>query len=351
MTDAVTPPSLSRRRPDRRSPTPSCAATSATRRTRSAPSAPAVVAELPDWEQLREAGRAIKERTLRHLDAYLLELEESVTRAGGVVHWARDAEECNRIVGDLIAAHGADEVVKAKSLTTEETGLNEALEARGIHAWETDLAQLIIQLGDDTPSHILVPAIHKNRDADPRAVPPHLPDAPPDLSDDPRELAEAARVHLRRLFLEAQVGISGANFAVAETGIDCRRRVRGQRPHVHDAAGGADQRDGDREGDPHLAGPRGLPAAAAALLDRRADEPVHVAVDRGQRGRRAARVPPRARRQRPHQRARRRDRPPGAELHPLLGLPERLPGLRAHRRARLRLRPTPARSARSSRRC
>ena len=80
--------------PGRRSPTPSCGATSGTRRTRSAPSAPRVVAELPDWEELREAGRAIKERTLRHLDAYLLELEESVTRAGGVVHWARDAEEC-----------------------------------------------------------------------------------------------------------------------------------------------------------------------------------------------------------------------------------------------------------------
>ena len=86
-----------------------------------------------------------------------------MTRAGGVVHWARDAEECNRIVGDLIAAHGVDEVVKSKSLTTEETGLNEALQARGIHPWETDLAQLIIQLGDDMPSHILVPAIHKNR--------------------------------------------------------------------------------------------------------------------------------------------------------------------------------------------
>ena len=177
-----------------------------------------VVGELPDWQELREAGRAIKERTLRHLDAYLLELEESVTRAGGVVHWARDAEECNRIVGDLIAAHGATEVVKSKSLTTEETGLNEALQARGIHPWETDLAQLIIQLGHDTPSHILVPAIHKNRTQIRDLFRRTLPDAPPDLSDDPRELAETARLHLRRLFLEAKVGISGANFAVAETG-------------------------------------------------------------------------------------------------------------------------------------
>jgi L-lactate dehydrogenase complex protein LldF len=177
-----------------------------------------VVAELADWEQLREAGRAIKERTLRHLDDYLLELEASVTQAGGVVHWARDGEECNRIVGDLIAGHGATEVVKSKSLTTEETGLNEALEARGIHPWETDLAQLIIQLSDDTPSHILVPAIHKNRAQIRDLFRRTLPDAPDDLSDDPRELAETARRHLRRLFLETKVGISGANFAVAETG-------------------------------------------------------------------------------------------------------------------------------------
>jgi L-lactate dehydrogenase complex protein LldF len=177
-----------------------------------------VVAEMPDWEELREAGRALKERVLRHLDAHLIQLEESVTRAGGVVHWARDAEECNRIVGDVIAAHGADEVVKAKSLTTEETHLNEALAQRGIRAWETDLAQLIIQLSDDTPSHILVPAIHKNREQIRALFARTLPDAPADLSDDPRELAETARRHLRKLFLGARVGISGVNFAVADTG-------------------------------------------------------------------------------------------------------------------------------------
>jgi L-lactate dehydrogenase complex protein LldF len=178
----------------------------------------AAVAELPDWQQLREAGRALKERVLRHLDDYLLELEASVQRAGGTVHWARDADECNRIVGDLVAAAGADQVVKSKSLTTEETKLNEALAERGIRAWETDLAQLIIQLGEDMPSHILVPAIHKNRAQIRELFLRTLPDAPRDLSDDPRELAEVARRHLRRLFLESRVGISGVNFAVAETG-------------------------------------------------------------------------------------------------------------------------------------
>jgi L-lactate dehydrogenase complex protein LldF len=176
------------------------------------------VAELPDWEELREAGRALKERALRHLDEHLLELEAAVGRAGGVVHWARDAEEANRVVGDLIAQHGADEVVKSKSITTEETALNEALAERGIHAWETDLAQLIIQLGEDSPSHILVPAVHKNR-AEVRELFLRTLDAAPDeLSDDPRALAEVARRHLRRKFLSAKVGISGVNFAVAETG-------------------------------------------------------------------------------------------------------------------------------------
>ena len=177
-----------------------------------------VVAELPDWQELREAGRALKERVLRHLDDHLLELEAAVQRAGGVVHWARDAAECNRIVGDLIAAHGAEEVVKAKSLTTEEIKLNEALAERGIRAWETDLAQLIIQLGDDAPSHILVPAIHKNREEIRQLFLRTLDAAPPDLSDDPHELAEVARRHLRELFLSARVGISGVNFAIAETG-------------------------------------------------------------------------------------------------------------------------------------
>src|SRR5207302_11035006 len=123
----------------------------------------AAVDEVPDWEGLRAGGRALKERVLRHLDEDLVELEESVTRAGGTVHWARDAEECNGIVADLIAAHGERSVVKVKSLTTEETELNRALERRGIRAHETDLAQLILQLAGEEPSHILVPALHKNR--------------------------------------------------------------------------------------------------------------------------------------------------------------------------------------------
>src|SRR6186997_2312148 len=122
-----------------------------------------VVAELPDWEELRLAGEAIKRATMADLDHYLLQLEAAVTARGGVVHWARDANEANRIVCDLVLATGETEVVKVKSIATQEIGLNEALAEAGVAAYETDLAELIVQLGDDWPSHILVPAIHRNR--------------------------------------------------------------------------------------------------------------------------------------------------------------------------------------------
>ena len=177
-----------------------------------------VVGELPDWEELRRAGAALKDEALHHLDRYLLQVEERVTAAGGHVHWARDAAEANRIVTGLVQASGADEVVKVKSMATMEIRLNDALEAAGIRVWETDLAELIVQLADDVPSHILVPAIHKTRSEIRELVLRTIPDAPRDLTDDPRQLAAAARAYLRRKFLTAKVAISGANFVVAETG-------------------------------------------------------------------------------------------------------------------------------------
>ncbi|MGW2482315.1 lactate utilization protein B [Streptomyces sp. NPDC001571] len=180
------------------------------------------VAELADWQRLREAGSRIKDMTLRHLDDYLVQLEESVTAAGGTVHWAADAEEANRIVTGLVKATGETEVVKVKSMATQEIGLNEALAAEGIHAYETDLAELIVQLGDDRPSHILVPAIHRNRgeirDIFREKMASWGRPAPEGLTDIPADLAEAARLHLREKFLRAKVAISGANFMVAETG-------------------------------------------------------------------------------------------------------------------------------------
>ncbi|MER6511909.1 MULTISPECIES: lactate utilization protein B [unclassified Nonomuraea] len=177
-----------------------------------------VVGELPDWAELRAAGKAVKDHTLRHLDRYLLQLEEAVRRAGGTVHWARDAEEANRIVGDLVAATGETEVVKVKSMATQEIGLNEALARRGITAYETDLAELIVQLGDDFPSHILVPAIHRNRSEIREIFLDRMPGVPDGLTDEPPALAEAARLHLRERFLRSKVAVSGANFMIAETG-------------------------------------------------------------------------------------------------------------------------------------
>ena len=176
------------------------------------------VAELADWEQLRQAAKAIKDHTLAHLDTYLLRLEANVTRAGGHVHWAADADESNAIVAGLVHAAGADTVVNVKSMATQETGLNEALAADGIDALETDLAELIVQLGHDRPSHILVPAIHKNRAEIREIFRTQMADAPPGLTDEPAALAAAARSHLRQAFLSASVGVSGANFAIAETG-------------------------------------------------------------------------------------------------------------------------------------
>ncbi|MDR0344507.1 MAG: iron-sulfur cluster-binding protein [Nocardiopsaceae bacterium] len=178
----------------------------------------AVVGELPDWEALREAGRAIKAETMAHLDRYLEQLEEQVTARGGTVHWARDAIEANRLVTGLVTDAGAREVVKSKSITTDEIGLNEALAAAGITAHETDLAELIVQLGHDRPSHILVPAIHRNRAEIRDIFLREMPGADPGLTDAPADLTAAARTHLRQRFLAARVGISGANFAVAETG-------------------------------------------------------------------------------------------------------------------------------------
>jgi L-lactate dehydrogenase complex protein LldF len=176
------------------------------------------VAELTDWQALRASAQAIKDHTLANLDSYLLRLEDNVTKAGGHVHWAQDATEANAIVTRLVRSTGADQVVKVKSMVTQETGLNEALAAEGISAVETDLAELIVQLGHDRPSHILVPAIHRNRAEIREIFHREMPDAPGDLTDDPAMLAAAARTHLRQAFLSAQVGISGANFAIADTG-------------------------------------------------------------------------------------------------------------------------------------
>jgi L-lactate dehydrogenase complex protein LldF len=178
-----------------------------------------VVEEMPDWQQLREAGKQIRRHTMRHLDFYLEQFERNCTAAGGKVHWARDAEDARRIVVGLVREVGASEVIKIKSMTTEEIQLNKALEAVGVHAYETDLAELIIQLGHDQPSHIVVPALHKNR-SQIREIfmrEMHLPE----LGETPNDLADAARRFLREKFLRVKTAVSGANFLIAETGGVC----------------------------------------------------------------------------------------------------------------------------------
>jgi L-lactate dehydrogenase complex protein LldF len=197
-----------------------------------------VVGEMPDWQQLRESGKEIRRHTMRHLDFYLEQFERNCTSAGGVVHWAKDAEEARQIIVRLAsesiaeqarkaAAGGslpAGEVIKIKSMTTEEIQLNKALEAAGIHAYETDLAELIIQLGQDQPSHIVVPALHKNR-SQIREIfmrEMKLPGADfSELGETPQDLADAARRFLREKFLRVKTAVSGANFLVAETGSVC----------------------------------------------------------------------------------------------------------------------------------
>ena len=176
-----------------------------------------VVAELDDWEALRDAGAAIKARAMATLPEQLERLEAAVHARGGTVHWARDGAEANAIVADVARAHGSDEVIKVKSLATDEIGLNEALALRGIRAVETDLAELIVQLSDDESSHILVPAIHRNR-AEIAALFEDTIAAGQDLGLEPAAIAEAARRHLREKFLSVPVAVSGANFGVAETG-------------------------------------------------------------------------------------------------------------------------------------
>jgi L-lactate dehydrogenase complex protein LldF len=177
----------------------------------------AVVEELPDWQALRDAGAAIKAQAMATLPEQLERLEAAVSAAGGTVHWARDGAEANAIVSRIARGHGAREVIKVKSMATDEIGLNAALAADGVTAIETDLAELILQLGGDSPSHILVPAIHRNR-AEIHALFARTIAGGKPLTSAPAALAEAARRHLREKLMTVPVAVSGANFAVAETG-------------------------------------------------------------------------------------------------------------------------------------
>jgi L-lactate dehydrogenase complex protein LldF len=171
---------------------------------------------LAEWETLREIASAIKQHTMSRLDEYLEQFEANATRLGAHVHWARDAAEHNAIVAGILERHGATRVVKSKSMLTEECGLNPHLEQLGIEVTDTDLGEWIVQLRHEHPSHIVTPAIHIMKEEVGQLFHEQLGTRAG--ATDPPYLVEAARQHLRQKFLAAQAGITGVNFAVAETG-------------------------------------------------------------------------------------------------------------------------------------
>jgi len=172
--------------------------------------------DVPDWESLRTHAGRIKRHALSRLPELWKQFEQNAQDAGAKVHWARDAEEHNEIVADLLRDRGIRRVVKSKSMLTEECGLNERLEADGVEVVDTDLGERIVQLRREPPSHIVMPAIHLRRDEVGDLFAKEM-GSPPGL-DDPGELTDVARRDLRPRFLAAEAGLTGVNFAVAETG-------------------------------------------------------------------------------------------------------------------------------------
>ncbi len=172
--------------------------------------------KIPEWEQLRESASAIKSETISKLDEYLIEFEKRAEENGIKVHWAKDAKSHNRIVHQILTKNKVRQVVKSKSMLTEECGLNPYLESQGIDVVDTDLGERVIQLAKEDPSHIVMPAIHKKKEEIGDLFHQHL--GTDEGADDPKYLTEAARHHLRAKFLKADAAITGVNFAIAETG-------------------------------------------------------------------------------------------------------------------------------------
>jgi len=202
------------------------------------------IADVPDWEALRETARGVKEHVLFNLDTYLEQFETQATAQGTRVHWARDAEEACRIIVGLAEDAGAATVVKSKSMVSEEVHLNRALERAGVEPVETDLGEWIIQLAGETPSHIIVPAIHKTKRQIAELFTDKVGLAP---TNDEKKLTECARGILRTCFAEAGMGVSGANFLIADTGSilllenEGNIRMTTSLPRVHVAIAGMEK--------------------------------------------------------------------------------------------------------------
>lgn len=168
------------------------------------------------WEYLRELGSGIKANVLSNLDEYLVQFESNAQKNGVYVHWASNAEEHNNIINSILEKHNAKKVVKSKSMLTEECHLNPYLEKKGIEVIDTDLGERIVQLAEEPPSHIVLPAIHKTKEEVDILFQEHLGTKP--SQGNPEYLVSEARKHLRDKFLKADVAITGVNFAVADTG-------------------------------------------------------------------------------------------------------------------------------------
>lgn len=173
---------------------------------------------LPDPDATRDLARQIRAHTIAHLDDYLTQFEANVIGNGGQVHWARDAAEARRIVNEIAAGAGARLIAKSKSMVTEEIDLNASLQAAGIEVVETDLGEFIAQQAGDRPSHIVVPVLHLTRQEVGEIFTRTLGTP---YTDDPSDLNDIARARLREVYLTADVGITGCNFAVAESGSIC----------------------------------------------------------------------------------------------------------------------------------
>lgn len=171
---------------------------------------------LPEWEELRDMAAAIKSNVLSNLDTYLIEFEENAIKNGIVIHWAATAEEHNKIVHSILQKHNVIKMVKSKSMLTEDCHLNQYLEAKGIEVIDTDLGERIVQLDNQPPSHIVLPAIHLTKEDVGEIFHKHL--GTEKGMSDPQQLTETARQHLRQQFMTAGAALTGVNFAIAETG-------------------------------------------------------------------------------------------------------------------------------------
>ena len=293
------------------------------------------VAELPQWEELRQIASDIRLHTIENMDVHLTRFEAALQAAGGHIHWAATAEDARQIVIQIAKEHNVKNAVKSKSMATEEIGLNHALEAAGIETLETDLGEYIIQLAGTGPSHIIVPAVHLKKEeiADLFSKKLHI-DAPAD----PIELARIARETLRQKFLDADMGISGANFLVAETGTlvmvtnEGNGRMVSTMPDLHVAVVGID-RDHPRLGVAHR-----FPETASPF--RHGTKAIHLYPVHYRSASCGGRVRPQGiphchPRQRPLERAQRSGRARSLQVHSLRCLCQRLPGLQKRGRFRL----------------